>query len=74
MRHVPSSRVSWRCAIRARNRPGQHTSLRLRRPSARADDLIRYKDEEIERLKDMKVRLSTKMVGESLEQHCRDRV
>ena len=35
-----------------------------------SDDLIRYKDEEIERLKDMKVRLSTKMVGESLEQHC----
>ena len=32
--------------------------------------LIRYKDEEIERLKDMKARLSTKMVGESLEQHC----
>lgn len=42
----------------------------MRRPSARADELIRYKDEEIERLKDMKVRLSTKMVGESLEQHC----
>lgn len=28
------------------------------------------KDEEIERLKDMKAKLSTKMVGESLEQHC----
>lgn len=34
------------------------------------DELIRYKDEEIERLRDMKARLSTKMVGESLEQHC----
>lgn len=34
------------------------------------DELIRYKDEEIERLRDMKVRLSTKMVGETLEQHC----
>lgn len=34
------------------------------------DELIAYKDEEIERLKDMKARLSTKMVGESLEQHC----
>ena len=32
--------------------------------------MIRYKDEEIERLRDMKARLSTKMVGESLEQHC----
>lgn len=34
------------------------------------DELIKYKDEEIARVKDMKARLSTKMVGESLEQHC----
>ena len=34
------------------------------------EELIRYKDEEIERLKDLKARLSTKMVGETLEQHC----
>ena len=34
------------------------------------DDIIAYKDGEIERYKDMKARLSTKMVGESLEQHC----
>ena len=32
--------------------------------------IIRFKDEEITRVKDMKTRLSTKMVGESLEQHC----
>lgn len=31
---------------------------------------LRDKDGEIERLRDMKARLSTKMVGESLEQHC----
>lgn len=31
---------------------------------------IRYKDEAIERLKDFKAKLSTKMVGEDLEQHC----
>ena len=31
---------------------------------------IDLKNEEIERLKDMKAKLSTKMVGESLEQHC----
>ena len=31
---------------------------------------IRDRDDTIERLKDMKARLSTKMVGESLEQHC----
>ena len=31
---------------------------------------IRDRDEAIERLRDMKARLSTKMVGETLEQHC----
>lgn len=36
------------------------------------DELIRYKDEEIARVKEMKARLSTKMVGESLERHCED--
>ncbi|MEG0790320.1 MAG: DUF2130 domain-containing protein [Gordonibacter sp.] len=34
------------------------------------DDLLAYKDQEIERYKDMKARLSTKMLGESLEHHC----
>ena len=32
---------------------------------------IRDRDEAIERLKDMKAKLSTKMVGETLEQHCK---
>lgn len=31
---------------------------------------LKLREEEIERLKDFKARLSTKMVGESLEQHC----
>lgn len=43
----------------------QKTSL-----EERYKDEIRIRDEEIERLKDFKARLSTKMVGESLEQHC----
>ncbi len=34
------------------------------------DDIIRLKDEEIALRKDMKMRLSTKMLGETLEQHC----
>ncbi len=34
------------------------------------DTQIRDRDDHIERLKDMKAKLSTKMVGESLEQHC----
>ena len=34
------------------------------------DQLIKIKDDEIDRLKDFKQKLSTKMVGETLEQHC----
>jgi hypothetical protein len=34
------------------------------------DDIIKMKDEEIALRKDMKVKLSTKMIGETLEQHC----
>lgn len=34
------------------------------------DEIIKYKDEEITRIRDMKARQSTKMLGESLEQHC----
>ena len=45
-------------------------ALEIERARKSAQDLIRYKDEEIERLRDMKARLSTKMVGETLEQHC----
>lgn len=35
-----------------------------------ASILKQVRDESIERLREMKARLSTKMVGESLEQHC----
>lgn len=34
------------------------------------DEAIKLKEEEIERLKDYKQKLSTKMLGETLEQHC----
>lgn len=34
------------------------------------DEIIRFKDEEIALRKDMKLKLSTKMIGETLEQHC----
>ena len=36
----------------------------------RYEQQIKDREETIERLKDMKARLSTKMVGETLEQHC----
>lgn len=35
------------------------------------EEKLKFKDEEIERYKDFKLRQSTKMVGESLEQHCK---
>jgi hypothetical protein len=35
-----------------------------------AKDIIKFKDDEIERVKDMKLKLSTKMIGETLELHC----
>ncbi|NPA72617.1 MAG: DUF2130 domain-containing protein [Gammaproteobacteria bacterium] len=38
--------------------------------TARYEDQIKDRDDAIERLKDMKAKLSTKMVGETLEQHC----
>lgn len=34
------------------------------------DEIIRMKDDEIALRKDMKMKLSTKMIGETLEQHC----
>ena len=34
------------------------------------DNIIKMKDGEIDRLKDFKLKLSTKMIGETLEQHC----
>jgi hypothetical protein len=34
------------------------------------DAIIKLKEEEISRVKDMKLKLSTKMLGETLEQHC----
>ena len=42
-------------------------ALELEQAKKANEALIRYKDEEIERLRDMKARLSTKMVGETLE-------
>jgi len=34
------------------------------------EETIKMKDDEISRLKDFKLKLSTKMIGETLEQHC----
>ena len=43
---------------------------KLRSEVERKDDELRLKDQAIRSLRDFKARLSTKMLGESLEQHC----
>ncbi len=60
--------------IKIQESQGQQQQAALREEMATQlkakDDIIAYKDEQIAREKEMKARLSTKMVGESLEQHC----
>ncbi len=48
------------------------TEQRLQQASQKEkyETQLKDRDDEIERLKDMKAKLSTKMVGETLEQHC----
>lgn len=46
------------------------TDLERKSMKERYELQLRDRDETIERLKDLKTRLSTKMVGETLEQHC----
>lgn len=45
-------------------------SARLSEQAAYKDQQIRDRDAEIERLRNMRAQLSTKLIGESLEQHC----
>lgn len=47
-----------------------NATLELDRKLAARDQTIRDRDDEIERLREQRARLNTKMVGESLEQHC----
>lgn len=50
----------------------QNTEAKMREQSLKEkyESAIQLKDEEIERLKELKSKLSTKMIGETLEQHC----
>ena len=47
-----------------------HMKEQLVEQARTRDEIIALKDQEIERLRDMKARLSNKMLGESLEMHC----
>ncbi|MBQ0111044.1 MAG: DUF2130 domain-containing protein [Oscillospiraceae bacterium] len=48
----------------------KENELNLKNIKEQYEERLKEKDESIERLRDMKMRLSTKMVGETLEQHC----
>lgn len=48
------------------------SALRVHTEKEKYEALLRLKDEEIERYRDFRARLSTKMIGESLETHCMD--
>ena len=50
----------------------QQLSSALREEQAMKENIIRLKNDEIEMYKNMKAKLSTKMVGESLEEHCKN--
>lgn len=62
--HEKDARTSQKQALEA------EFELKLKQEKANTEAIIQYKNAEIERLRDMKARLSTKMVGETLEQHC----
>ncbi len=49
---------------------GQEMQLREVSLKEKYENELKTKDEVIERYKDMKLKLSTKMIGETLEQHC----
>lgn len=53
-----------------RERDKVEFDARLKERLAAKDELIADREREIERIQDMRARLSTKMVGESLERHC----
>ncbi|MCQ2547023.1 MAG: DUF2130 domain-containing protein [Clostridia bacterium] len=50
----------------------QETELKTQSLKEEYAGMLRLKDDQIEQLKDFKAKQSTKMVGESLEQHCND--
>jgi hypothetical protein len=66
-----SSAEKERDDLRVRLQNKEH-EIQLRETSLKEkyENELKIKDEVIERYKDMKLKLSTKMIGETLEQHC----
>ena len=48
----------------------RESTIALQNEKNLAESKLKERDEQIERLREMKAKLSTKMVGETLEQHC----
>lgn len=64
---VEKERDNLASAIKMKDAEKQQIELSL---NSKFEAELKAKDEIIERYKDMKVKLSTKMLGETLEQHC----
>ncbi len=64
-----ASLAATEAALREKNLQHDFDS-KLQAVKTEAETRLRLANEEVERLKDFKARLSTKMVGESLETHC----
>jgi len=67
LRVVEKERDALRFELTGKNAEHQLQEVTLK---DKYETQIKDRDDEIGRLKDMKARLSTKMVGETLEQHC----
>ncbi len=69
-RHVVELEGQVRQAQSERAQAEATMNARLAEQAAFKDQQLREKQDEIDRLRDQRVRLTTKLIGESLEQHC----
>ena len=69
-RHVVELEGKVRQAQSERAQAEATMNARLAEQAAFKDQQLREKQDEIDRLRDQRVRLTTKLIGESLEQHC----
>ena len=69
-RQLVEAQGQLRQAQSAREQAEVAFNARLAEQAAYKDQQLREKQDEIDRLRDQRVRLTTKLIGESLEQHC----
>ncbi len=66
------NRIAVMEAVKTVEEEKRELEHRLMDEKSREELLLRQKDEQIAYYKDLKTRMSTKMIGESLEQHCEE--